>query len=366
MTCRITASALKEPQLLSQDNFTPLARTPWGGTVISRLYKNEILPNITGEKIGEAWEFSCDPQFPSRLMSTGDTLLSVVEAYPDLVLSPHATKKSCELLVKLLNAAEPLSLQVHPRDGDSNLTAQECGKPESWYVLACEPGAGLYLGFSEAVEKETLRHALLNPDPAMMQRLLQFVPVAPGDYFEIEPGVVHAIGGGVTLLEPQRIVQGMSGKTYRLWDWGRRYNAKGELDMVAGTARELHIEASLKIIDSTTQVGMPYVNTLRRTPKITSYPSGVVAKLFPKNPYYQLCVLDFQAGATITVSIAGGYGAVTCLSGDINIKNVPLLKGQSALLPFAASPLVIAAPARAAQVALLVPDSAVLGLHHVS
>ena len=83
---------------------------------------------------------------------------------------------------------------------------------------------GLYIGFDNAISKEKLESLLRDGDKA--KATLKFVEVKAGDYFEIEPGVTHAIGPGVTLLEPQRIIKGQSGKTYRLWDWGRKYDER--------------------------------------------------------------------------------------------------------------------------------------------
>ncbi len=364
MSCNLKAEDLEKPLLLTVDNFTPLSRTPWGGTEISRSYKDEVLPGRVGDAIGEAWEFSCDPQFPSRVRCSGDSLLSVVEEYRDLVLSPESKGQSCEILVKLLNAKDPLSLQVHPEDRDANLSPKECGKPESWYVLKADQGAGLYLGFAKAIKKEDLKTALLKPNPEDMKRLLQFVPVAPGDYFEIEPGVVHAIGGGVTLLEPQRILPGLSGKTYRLWDWGRKYNPQGELDMAHGVARALHIEESLGIIDSQTQVGMSYVDTLRRKPTVTVYGDKITVKTYPKNPYYQLAILEFKGISELRLSIQRGYGAITCLNGLTALKGVALAKGETAILPARCLPLSISSKASSC-LALLIPASAELGFEYV-
>jgi hypothetical protein len=129
------------------------------------------------------------------------------------------------LLVKLLDAAEPLSVQIHPSDDYVGLRPGECGKPEAWYVVERDPGAGLFLGFREGVGAAEVRAALdANAD---VSRLMHFVPVEPGDFFVIEAGTPHAIGAGVTLVEPQRMIAGSSGVTYRYWDWGRRYDSAG-------------------------------------------------------------------------------------------------------------------------------------------
>lgn len=317
------------PVPLAADNFTPIERTPWAGDELGRRYKRRI-PGAAGAKIGEAWEFSCDPAFPSRVAETGETLLSLIDRYKEAVLG---AAPSCEILVKLLNAGEPLSLQVHPRDDDPDLAPDECGKPESWLVLQAEPGAGIYLGFSRAVSKDELARALAaGGDDA--KALLHFEPVKPGDYFEIEPGVPHAIGAGVTLLEPQRILQGKTGKTFRMWDWGRLYDGK---------ARELHLAASLKLVDPATQIGPAFAASLRRPPQVHGENRGVTITSFAANAYYQTFLVTAARGATLAWSVRGGFGALVMLAGELESigrgAGLRLLAGDPALLAAAAMPL---------------------------
>ncbi len=333
------------PVLLNPDNFVPLTRTPWGGEVIGRTIKRALVPAAVGQTIGESWEFSCDPSFPSKAQGPQGVmdLTQLVEAWPDAVFSPERVRSGqgqCEILVKLLNAADPLSVQVHPADDDANLQPGECGKPESWLVLHAEPGAGIYMGFSRALSRAALRTAL--QDGAAARELLYFQPVQPGDYFEIEPGVPHAIGTGVTLLEPQRVLQGKSGKTFRLWDWGRLYDDQGQQDPVAGKPRALHIEEGLRLVDPERQVGAAFVATLRRQAVVTRR-GGCEVLAFPANPYYRTTLVRGVPGATLTLDIRGGYGALLTLGGRWRCGQTALLAGQPALLPAAASPLTFTA-----------------------
>ncbi len=330
---------LSGPVPLAANNFTPLSRTPWAGDRIGRLYKDAVVTGAAGLAIGESWEFSCDPVFPSRLAAGGQELLALVEKNAAPILSPDLVARgvSCEILVKLLDTADALSLQVHPPDKDPNLKAGECGKPESWLILAAEPGAGIYLGFKQSFDRDALRKILTSGDAA--KDALYFQPVAVGDYFEIEPGVAHLIGGGVTLLEAQRIVPGKSGKTYRLWDWGRKYDAEGRLDPKTGKARELHLDEALPLIDPRSQVGPAYAESLRRRPRVDQLPSGAKVEAFPANPYYQVSSVELRRGAPLALEILGGYGALVVLKGRLVAHGVPLSKGQSALLPHQAMPL---------------------------
>lgn len=350
---------------LQPDNFTPLTRTPWAGRHITKTCKQKVLPTKIGEAVGESWEFSCDPDFPSRFKNTSSRLADLVAQEPASVLSPALVQKgqsSCEILVKLLNAAQPLSLQIHPEDNDPHLKANECGKPESWLVLHAEPGCGLYLGYSRPVPADELRAALLSGKDC--RDLLQFVPVCSGDYFEIDPGVPHAIGPGVTLLEPQRIKFGMSGKTYRMWDWGRKYNAQGEEDLVHGKGRELHIEEALRLTDSMHQVGESFVNGTRRKALTKNVKNGVVWDSFPANQYYQVHRLNISAQNTVEVSLRDGYAAWVTLGGAMTVvgqNHVPvrMMQGEPALLPHVALPVKVTAE-DVSDVALIIPTGSEL------
>ena len=354
--------SVKDLFLLTADNFTPLARTPWAGKDIGDSFK----PGHQGLLVGEAWEFSCDPELPSRILHKGKagwTLGQLIKAFPAETLSKEQLAKtgsSCELLVKLINAKSPLSLQVHPEDKDTHLAEGECGKPESWLVLSAKKGAGLYLGFSQKMTKKELA-ALLRAGKDI-KPFLQFVPVKAGDFFEIKPGVPHAIGDGVTLLEPQRIKEGQSGKTYRLWDWQRLYDDAGHLDMENGSPRPLHIEAGLKLIDPQTQVGEGFVDSLRVTPKIEKVGNSKVS-VYPANDYYQVICLSMPKENAHKLVIERGYASLIPLKGGFMPEGhlaekgfVP--KGQPCFLPASLGELSFKTLKEDLYMAVIVPQGA--------
>ena len=353
------------PLLLTAGQFTPLTRTPWAGSAIARKFKDEIMPEMKDARIGESWEFSCDPDFPSRIAGTTITILDLIKHQPTEVLSPELVSKSganCEILVKLLSASQPLSLQVHPADRDASLAEGECGKPESWLILDAEPGAGLYLGFSRAIDKDELRRALV--DGESCRDLLQFVPVKVGDFFDLAAGVPHAIGPGVTLLEPQRILFGKSGKTYRLWDWGRRYDNRGYIDMIGGKPRQLHIEEGLRLIDPMKQVGREFVDSIRRSPELSALASGGKCAHYPSNGYYVVDLLQLNEGDAATVDIRHGYGVLVPLKGHLTAANsaaydIDIIKGQPVMLPHSALPVTLSAR-KESRFAMITPAGAVV------
>lgn len=238
---KVGAKNWQRPLLLRADNFTPPRRTPWGGRRIVEDLKPDLGARVEGP-VGEAWELSVEPDFPSRL-EEGPTLDEVLRADPAL-LGTEAGLGSTALLVKLVDTADELSIQIHPEDGDPALAPDESGKPEAWYIIDAEPGAGLYLGFREGVRREDVEKAI--DGEGRVDALMSFVPVEQGDVVLIDPGTPHAIGRGVLLLEPQRVTPGKRGITYRYWDWNRKYDAQGRLDP-RGRPRALQRERALQV-----------------------------------------------------------------------------------------------------------------------
>ena len=138
------------------------------------------------------------------------------------------------LLLKLLDAKEDLSVQVHPDDNYAQNHHGKLGKNECWVILSCEPGARLYCGLKEGVRPEQIGHAILQEES--IEPLLRSVQIQAGDVIYIPAGTVHAIGGGILLYELQQ----SSDLTYRLFDWGR--------SDAAGKKRKLHLQQALDVM----------------------------------------------------------------------------------------------------------------------
>ena len=130
------------------------------------------------------------------------------------------------LLVKWLFTSERLSIQVHPDDAQAAARGQPSGKEECWVIVAAEPGARLGIGTIEPLSPERLREASLSGE---IEQLMDWKAVAPGDYFYISAGTVHAIGAGISLVE----IQQNADITYRLYDYGR--------------PRELHLDDGVAV-----------------------------------------------------------------------------------------------------------------------
>lgn len=328
------------PVALRPDNFTPPSRTPWGGTRVLERYKAHVTTELP--IVGESWEVSVEPSFPSRTVCER-RLDALIAADPVGWLGEEAVRRygaQTPLLVKLLDAADNLSVQVHPANGDPALAPDESGKPEAWVVLEADPGAGLYLGFREGVRREDVARCLA--DGARVDALMNFVPVTAGDAYVIDAGTAHAIGAGVTLLEPQLVWPGRFGLTYRFWDWNRRYDAEGRLDP-GGQARPLHVERSLAVTRWDLPGGEAFVQGCRSTP--VELESGRVRRTRVVDwPWFEA---QRWSGLGAAVVAAGGrMWALTCVKGSVTVEStrgtLALRCGESGVVPAAAGRLEVA------------------------
>lgn len=324
------------PLRLRPDNFTPPSRTPWGGTRIVERYKRSLTksgaPMDAAVQVGESWELGVEPDFPSRLVD-GRTLAEVIAEDPEGLVGDEGA--STALLVKLLDAAEPLSVQIHPADDDPVLAPDESGKPESWYVLEAEPGAGLYLGLADDADEPTMRAAI--EGGADVSKLLRFVPVAPGDFFVLEAGTPHAIGAGLTLVEPQRVMPGRRGLTYRYWDWNRRYDASGKADP-NGSPRALHVDRALAVTAWDRCRGDAWLDSIRvraGAPSIDARWDELTAKVrFP-----WLGVARVSGTGELALPELGRLRALTVVDGAVTVEGdgfaETFARGETAALPAA-------------------------------
>lgn len=203
----------------------------WGGTRLRDIYHKPCsLP-----KVAESWELSTHPDGQSTL-SGGDfhglSLSDYLAKNPQALGSHCAAFPSFPVLIKFIDAKQPLSIQVHPSDDYALEVEHEYGKTEMWYVMDCEPGAFLYFGTNRELAREEFRQRIENNT---VEEVLNRVQVHPGDVFFIESGTIHAIGAGILICE----IQQNSNCTYRVYDYGR-LGADGK-------PRELHIEKAMAV-----------------------------------------------------------------------------------------------------------------------
>ncbi len=171
----------------------------------------------------------------------GKSLRELVENDGDELLGEkfRARSKKFPLLIKLIDAKDRLSVQVHPNERTAPLTGGE-PKTEMWYALDGTPDAVVYAGLAPGITKETLYNHLQNQHlrPSDMESMLKRHPLKPGEVIFIPGGLVHTIDRGSFLFE----VQQNSDTTYRLWDWGR---VDGN-----GKPRELHLQQAMASMEN--------------------------------------------------------------------------------------------------------------------
>lgn len=204
----------------------------WGGTrLIEEWGMQTQLPNIA-----EDWAMSCHEQGKSVIsngVDAGKTLEEVLTNADVHLLGSNANKfPYFPILVKLIDAHDDLSVQVHPANDYALANEGEYGKTELWYVIDCEEGAQLVYGLKEKISHTAFQSAIETND---LLSVLNTVKVKKGDVFFIEAGTVHAIGKGVLIAE----IQQNSNTTYRVYD----YERVG----VDGKQRELHVKKAVAV-----------------------------------------------------------------------------------------------------------------------
>lgn len=215
--------------------FAPLfSERLWGGTFLKQLY-NKDLPS--DKLIGESWELVDLPEHSSTVAAgehVGLSLRDLLERHgSDQGFTPEQTTAPFGLMVKFIDAADVLSVQVHP---DAQAAAQFPNarpKTECWFVLHAQPNSVIYRGLQPGVGPEHVRQAVTSGN---FKSLLQAWPAQPGDFHFLPAGTVHALGAGIVVAE----IQTPSNTTFRLYDWDRRD--------ANGNGRQLHIEQALASI----------------------------------------------------------------------------------------------------------------------
>ncbi|MBZ4669891.1 MAG: manA [Oscillospiraceae bacterium] len=204
----------------------------WGGTKL----KTDFNKFSNLDKVAESWELSCHKDGES-IISNGDfkgmSLSKYIEQNGREILGENCKKfDDFPILIKLIDAKDNLSVQVHPDNEYALKVEGEYGKTEMWYIVDCEEDASLIYGFKEKISKEEFLERIKNNT---LLDVVNSVPVKKGDVFFIEAGTLHAIGKGILIAE----IQQNSNTTYRVYDYGRLGND--------GKPRALHVEKAAEV-----------------------------------------------------------------------------------------------------------------------
>ena len=280
----------------------------WGGRSLESAYERS-LPDE--QPYGESWELSDRPDEQSVVIDgpfAGKTLHDLWTGHREEIFGANLTGDRFPLLIKILDARDDLSIQVHP---PAPLAAELGGEPktEMWYIADCTPGASLYLGLKKGATRESFEQSLGNGSVADQ---VHAVHPSPGQSIFIPSGRLHAIGAGFLIYE----IQQNSDTTYRVFDWNRL-----GLD---GTPRDLHIAQSLASIDfEDFEPGMdePNGNTLAEC------------------PYFVVDQLALAAGDVLT-NPGDRFSIITVVTGELAAKNGRTFrKGDFFLLPRSTAPV---------------------------
>ena len=228
----------------------------WGGsTLIAK--KGKGLRIDRSRQYGESWDLSGlrgDLSVVTNGMLKGNNIEELIEVYMgDLVGEKNFERFGIEfpLLIKMLDAQDTLSIQVHPNDELAAERHDSFGKSEMWYITNCEEGASIYVGFKRPVSREEFIDAVITN---RLPELLNRYDVKKGDVYYIPAGTIHTIGKGIELIE----IQQTSDITYRVYDWDRVDSE--------GRPRELHTALAIDAIDF--ESDEEYV--LTKTPEVNS------------------------------------------------------------------------------------------------
>jgi mannose-6-phosphate isomerase len=285
---------------------TPLTFEPifmermWGGRRLEAEFGKKLPPQ---RPIGESWEIVDRPEAQSIVregLLRGKTLHELWTQYRDEIFGEAPDSSRFPLLLKLLDAHDKLSLQVHPPEKLADRLGGE-PKTEFWYVAAADPGAELYLGFRESITRDQFEKALLDGTAADH---VHTVRVKTGDAAFLPAGRLHALGAGNLLIE----VQQNSDTTYRVFDWNR-VDDKGK-------RRQLHIDQALQCID---------FNDV--APKLVE-PQG---ELLVRHELFE--VQKWNLDSPREIAARGQFAIACCLTGSLRCADVDLTRGEFFLIP---------------------------------
>ncbi|MCL2073652.1 MAG: class I mannose-6-phosphate isomerase [Marinilabiliaceae bacterium] len=215
-----------------------LKESIWGGTKLHEMFAKPI-ENLSN--IAESWEVSGvkdNVSIVANGLLRGKNLLEILECYQNELVGNHVYEKygnAFPILLKFIDAKEPLSIQVHPNDEIAALKHNSIGKSELWYIIEAEKDAHIINGLNSQLKKEDFANAI---EKNCLEQYLVKHNIAAGDVFYIPAGRVHAIGAGVLLAE----IQQTSDITYRIYDFNRT-DSKGK-------KRELHTKKAKRAIDT--------------------------------------------------------------------------------------------------------------------
>lgn len=311
----------KKPFLLSPAGKDYL----WGGTRLNDDFSKEI----PMEPLAETWECSTHTDGPSTIASgkhRGKVLTDLLKEHPEYLGThplghPDLAPGELPILIKLIDAKDNLSVQVHPDDAYAKERENgSLGKTEMWYVLDARAGTQLVYGFRHDMTKGQLKESLKNKT---VEKYLQRVDVHTDDVFYIEAGTVHAIGAGALIAE----IQENSNLTYRMYDYDRVGRD--------GKNRELHLEKALDVVN------LRAAAELKQPIRVLKYQPGYASEFLCRCRYFQVerilintercrSLVSIRTDSTSFQVLLCVNGCGVLLSGE---EDIPFFKGDCIFFP---------------------------------
>ena len=276
----------------------------WGGTKLRDVFGYTIPSDTTGE----CWAISAHKNGDCRIKGggyDGEYLSSLWEKYPQLF--GNYSKDQFPLLVKIIDAKNDLSIQVHPDDAYAAVHENgSLGKTECWYILDCEPGTEIVIGH-HAKNHSEMESMIRNHQ---WEAFIRKIPVKKGDFFQINPGCVHAIKGGTLILETQQ----SSDITYRVYEYDR---------LSDGKPRQLHVEQSIATIQA------PFEQPVYDSSE--EQLNGAFHSHLITCPYYS--VDRYQIDGVFEKEFLGYFTNVSIIDGEGTVNGEKIKKGMHFIIP---------------------------------
>jgi len=288
----------------------------WGGVRMAERYGR----HLPSDRVGESWDVSCRDEEMSIVANgawAGMTLGALIARDKAGILGTALLDvENFPLLLKIIDARDKLSVQVHPDDAyAARVENLPFGKTEMWYILDAPENAALIIGTKDGVTKEAFRKAIEN---GAVEECLGYLPIKPGDSIFIQAGLLHAITAGVMLAE----IQQNSDTTYRVYD----FNRLG----FDGKPRPLHVEKSLDVTD--------FAGVIRKTtvPGLTVPGADVDTTYTIACPYFAMERLTLHGNAACATD-GERFILLTCTDGTAEVSapggTAALSAGQTVFLP---------------------------------
>ncbi len=285
----------------------------WGGNKFASEWGKKAAD--IGENIGESWELSVRDDEMSKIENgtfAGQTLAEYFESVGFDTVSPTYDGKKFPLLIKLLDACDKLSVQVHPDDTYAAEKEHDVGKTEMWYIIDAEKDASIVYGLADGITKEEFCRCVRENK---IGDAMKYQEVKPGDVFFIPSGMLHAIGKGIMIAE----IQQNSDLTYRVYDYDRL--------QADGTLRTLHVDKSLDVVRTFTDDEIAAIQ----------YEVGYDKSALANCRYFNVRLLECANSANKLCADQESFHSLLCIDGEGEIrqggKAYKIKKGDSYFIP---------------------------------